>query len=1606
MSRTSNSPAVLKDSWQIDPRPTAGRRVARFGWRLLFVMLAVGLLLLFGVLLAQPVLHENTYVVLVNGGKAEVPNGSPIYYGDQDFKGFQSLGPSLAVRFADSVNNVFQLDSEKALQEVREYLSGLPAGSRDVLILYFSAHGLVMDNQPYFLCQDYDGAEPDRGRIPFSEFLKVVDACPAGKKLIILETGQYAMDSRLGTVASLFPGLIRKQLLRSGIKNTWVLGACGDLQRSFVSGADKRSSFGYFVTRAFHGQADLDADGILRLNEVFRYVQANVTAYAKQQSVLVSQTPFLCGHPALGSSADPVLLSVEPLLVEPEGSLPMAGGAESAKAGPGAADDAKVVAVPPESTKTGGGDSGPAIAGASSSEKAESVPPKKVDKFASVELASPLKGQGAYSGAKRQELTGLWRRAYGDVSQIQKEAWALFFEFEVLQPFGCRPIDYAPRAWRQLGELIAWYDFRSRQPGDRIEVKGRLEGIVGALKALKGGGPIPVAFRSELIDRILASRPIPTLQDVVIPSMGFWGQLKVNGLVASDQKFEKMVAEFDLSIEQSDSQELVKWLGKYPNWDIYFESRLAKQVLDIPNLVWSQQQGVLLLARFSESIGGPRIDHVPWVKHQLADADRLRTRALRMLRDQTVSGWQESSMAAVAEARGVYHAAKGDLAQVEKAERLRGDILFRLPYYCRIPFPDANVNPDVVYRRLSRLVAAFSVLDVALNDLGATNAFALNASIDEVVEAHKKWMEAVLPSPAGSGDGLSGVERRTVSLEGLLALPVIDVDTRSELLHRLYNRMSLKSSELLPSKIEQFGLLPFSGSDAVGFGVHRHFDAELRVSQFAVLGSASSKLSASELKESLSDLALKLDRLRNPSFESVDIETALRKTNAAFVEFYRDLYSHWESEIRGVRDLSDMLTRAENLKRLRKSWQVALLIDPRSFPRGSQSPVYSDLANADCYDWLDYQSRRFSASNQSQTSDDRQFLNRIVNQYRVAMQKIAMQPVVTPIEMVSIELSGQPQVSLAGVDSTVLEMGCLYRGSSPDQVRVFIDYDTTSVSVKPLGLGQVYDLNQLRISHQELMNVFDQKAVPLVKDRVGVGSPVKKSDPLDMGAGLVSLPATYVASPGEERKFRFELIPLPDGKDSRIVVMAEVNGQIIRKITLAAVASRSAWNLVVQPRQSEISYPDFSRINLHPFPNQTADYDLFLQNKSSQTRKVSMQILAPSKPVDLSLPGGEVSKVELKGVLSSAGGMRVLFQSPEWDMPAASGLIRVPTPVAPKETKGGAPEKPTKEPPEVSVRHGLLAVLTDSVSLKSQIWRFDFMPQKPNRFLEVVADYDAARERVGIRVWSPRAHAIPGDGHEVVCEFKSPLPLSAQSLLRGRVTKDKRQLELFADVATSVDRVETVYMHVDGYPRAFIFQIPCQRSRVDIFPSTNEMNMFIELPVAGKSYKAPVDEIDVSFRVDLPASSFGSPTDSVRLGIDADRDRELAKEPTVEFLSDRQADVWFKGFDLEGRIKTRNQVGDFNIKIPGAGYRNSKVNLLGKIEIGSRVKWSNPVEILLDSEPPNIDRILFESGTIATPKEKLKIRVLVDDGQMSGVKSVEIGFADQAGGLSSELPVT
>jgi hypothetical protein len=161
------------------------------------------------------------------------------------------------------------------------------ASAEDVFIFYFSGHGLP----GAFIPVDSDGF---RNQIKYKEFLEILKKSKAKSKIIIADA--CYSGSLIASKGEYFQASINNYYteIHKSKGGLVLFMSSNEAETSIENDGLRQGIFSYYLIKGLKGAANIDNDNYIRIDELFDYVQANVSFYTNEY-----QTPVIYGDNAI-----------------------------------------------------------------------------------------------------------------------------------------------------------------------------------------------------------------------------------------------------------------------------------------------------------------------------------------------------------------------------------------------------------------------------------------------------------------------------------------------------------------------------------------------------------------------------------------------------------------------------------------------------------------------------------------------------------------------------------------------------------------------------------------------------------------------------------------------------------------------------------------------------------------------------------------------------------------------------------------------------------------------------------------------------------------------------------------------------------------------------------------------------------------------------------------------------------------------------------------------------------------------------------------------------------------------------------------------------------
>jgi hypothetical protein len=291
-------------------------------------------------------------------------------------------------------------------------------------------------------------------------------------------------------------------------------------------------------------------------------------------------------------------------------------------------------------------------------------------------------------------------------------------------------------------------------------------------------------------------------------------------------------------------------------------------------------------------------------------------------------------------------------------------------------------------------------------------------------------------------------------------------------------------------------------------------------------------------------------------------------------------------------------------------------------------------------------------------------------------------------------------------------------------------------------------------------------------------------------------------------------------------------------------------------------------------------------------------------------------------------------------------------------------------------------------------------PRRPKTYVKSTAEYDHRRSRLTIKVKRLPGESLPKDVCKIALDVAGKNLEIVSDKLAGELKAPNFETEVFVQFDVNPKTTVTAELSVDDYPRAFVYEVDCANTNLDIPPVAPVAIRFTNV-TNGQAFNARTNSIPVKFRVDAPDEAFEDEDENkVEVLVDDNRNQVIDPiESPLAFFNNRQVNVLITEIRPGGVISFQSQVGDFEANVP-AGVVGDRVGLLGRVTIFGGTTDSTPEDlwIILDKTPPKIS--IPSPPRPVRQGEPIQVSVQVIDDE-SQVESVEFAF-DRDG--SGEFP--
>lgn len=1573
--------------------------------------------------LGEPFQHIDTHILLMSGERQatddSIPTSvmpeddlirsvsdrafAPADFAAEDLLAFQSLRPILSVRGNAGVTLPGgDLRELLDLRRLQKTLDEMTSERSDVLMVYLTARTIVDDEDPSFEFNVIPGILDD-GQSRLDKILQQISHSDAAVKLLIVDAGRFERNPSLGMVVNEFPRLLERAVAATGDASLWVLSSNRSLEVSHISRAMERSVFGWFVVYGLNGAADFNHDRQIDLDELSRFVTAEVSGFVQQTTGgSQSQIPKLLwgAGKLMPDQRLPVLLPVTKrqakAVDDPEQWLQSTRD-QSVGASVFSVPKSPVTFTPRSDLVTVPSLSNSPLASALSPTVPSSVDVKGLGTI-NANVASPvptlqLPGTGltgtspskpappekaAESGTTPRDSSANNKKSDAQQSntksqfdpaqsialaKLLSEAWNLRDEIELDPRSGLNPSVVAPEEWRRLVHYLLMQErcFRAAQASDQQQISQIVKTIRDGFVALSKNEALALQSgldkqAADLIGRIQSRIKNHACHAIRPHSLGLIELFSQHTGTPVDPSIASTIATLDQLIQEGTANEFEEWVSKLEPQAIDFvEIRLARQLASDTSLAWPTKQFTLRVCRIGEKTASIFLSSSGWIGAEFLDAERLRKAGERTLLDQIGEHREEEGVKWLRLALPKYLRAASELEETRSAELLCDQLVLRLPQYVRWHNESsARAAGTPQTNEIQQLADDLALLAMRLDTPSNEQIAEIQILAMRLKELRKSIEESINAGPSSAGGRMTSLPGDQLQLESLLntTLPVGPV--RLALLQKSieYDRRNIAQVHR-PRDYPQ--IISSTADVATQWDWPcRALKLELTVTQLASAGVASLRTEQTTLTQMWKDLQEEITRGENGRSLQEREDLIWEKygnLGSGLKRFYQNWITLSATVGKTLTVRADLQGRARQRVSLRAARRAQQLLPVNAISLNEFSSPTTWLDISDAHDLLTWHASRCEQQRSGAPRDDFNDLSLRIRSYRTQAANLPQQATYLPEAPLPIAWDGPTELSLETDAEQSIELRLKWTGAPKASTLIGLHYDPNLIEVKTSS-DLLVSVNGKSSFVEPMASPGQPKSFELVADKPTTLRMLVRRRDNAMG-------------------------------HARLAVFAATNQGAARYDLAISLPMRPSMELQVEGIAGSWSLND-RLLRLHPFANHETSYSLSLINRETVAREVSLRFLAPRRPVHVDLPRTELTAGEVANLFDSLGPQDLLIELPKVDLPAADTPVKIPFP----KPKDEPPAKLDKPLPPVAP-HGMIVVVQDPKSGRSMVKRIEVAPQRPRRFLRPHVRYNADRERIEVTVAPIDRSQLPPEGVRIRAEIIEPLPIDAERELEGHVVTPNFEARLFVAVESQAEKFLTLHISVDDYPRAFIFRIPCSENTTDLPLILDAMAASITSPKPKSAYQSPLDSIPVELSIDAPDGAFQIPGDTIEVGIDRNNDRDFLNEPVSILHSDRQVEIAKATFGPQGQFSLAANVGDFKVRVPATGVRSVNSQLLARLTVSDRTVWSVPVPIIVDGAPPRVLRVRLSPPGIIAVGAPVKMTVSASDNDLSGVLRIE-----------------
>ena len=1178
--------------------------------------------------------------------------------------------------------------------------------------------------------------------------------------------------------------------------------------------------------------------------------------------------------------------------------------------------------------------------------------------------------------------------------ELVSEAWKHTHDFSVRKSDAPSAADLAPHLIAGLTDRLQASETLLLGSGNvsPTEISNKLLPIVGPLRGMSMTPPVPPTGTSTGLGARLAKAMGPlTLPKTPVYSLAIAELLARKNIQPIPKRLEDLCQTIDKFISQDERDGFDEWLKTLePSEQVLAELQELEKFAQISDVTWPLLRQIITARRISERSAAQRLGCPGISKSEILVADQQRLAGERLLLDGVQRERHTLAAAVFSAAIATYLSAEQQTMAYTKAEQQRNDLLLRAHDYIQWWLAAA--------RRSDKLKPEFNDVADFLNDLDqfcdliefhySSHEFEIRDLSLRLQERQQKIEAAaeqdIVQRLATSASGPTEIAQ----VESLLKTSFLAPDLRRQLRTASQNAVSDISLEITPLEPQRKVTAPQTVLQRQRDCISQFVQLEFQMARLTEISDEISAQSRSALSR-LNDLAVNVQKSHEECIDGPDSPSRLTGWSKACEAFEKEFHD-WNRKLPERMKSTVLALSAGQFDSARVSGGWLSLSRTMTLLRGKdQRNTNGDLfvSQAQLAAWRElfaFQEQRATAALPDASPKQAEYQQSLAENYRQAALAIGPYPLLPRNPSPSLTLSGAPELSLSQDTEGEVLVTIQNRLNTPSNVRIVIDYDRDLLDVRLPADYSVY-----------------REPVVTSSDRYR-----PKTDP-DFNGSVPPNPPSLTLNPGARKVLNFVTRRLGSRTSpTKLIVKAISDNSTVRYECAVHVPIPETIELLIDgPAQSWTATT--SGFQLHPFPNNRTAFQLLVQN-DGLPRILDLELFPLERQLPAPLPTGLLSKDLSERFL------RNLTLGPK--LAAVTGL-KFEGDGRPHAIPLTGPPPPDPDKPPIEAKSGVmtgiadlpfgaLLIITEPANGTKIIKHLEFLPQRPRRYVTSRVEYQPESQLLNIAI-RRRDNAKSASRIKVGCQLKS-LSVATPEARRviGEIAKDELETQFTLPVPIGAQGL-TLAIDVDGYPRAFRYQISSRLPAGEVGEDLGSLAIRASLPDSTALFACPRKFVNANVEIDAPLDSLPEGLGYWEIGIDKGLDRELVRDTVVRLNIDRQARARLCGYLPDGRLVIDTTVGDFLVPLPADGICNQHALIVAHANVSGRDAWSDPIEIVLDGTGPRVTNIAVGPDRVLVSGKEVEVTATVTDGDLTGVAKVDVSFdLEGTGRFAKEPPPT